>query len=161
MCEKLAINDEVDSVLELFDLTDKCAKAEEGRLFIHNDPDAAPDAAKAKSKDVKRKGLAVLAAEPEQKRGRDRDEPRKDGRPLCVYHNVHSHSTEDCQELKLLRDECLGRRGDRNDRGAGRGGGRSGNCWDSRNGNGNFRQGWRDQPREANPQANAALPPLP
>jgi hypothetical protein len=42
MREKLAINDELDSVLELFDLADKCAKAEEGRLFVHNDPDAAP-----------------------------------------------------------------------------------------------------------------------
>ena len=46
------------------------------------------DAAKAKSKDVKRKGPAVLAAEPEQKRSRGRDEPRKDNRPLCAFHNV-------------------------------------------------------------------------
>jgi hypothetical protein len=63
-CGKLAINDVLDSVLELFDLANKCAKAEEGRLFVHNDPDAVPDTAKAKSKDAKRKGPAVLATEP-------------------------------------------------------------------------------------------------
>ena len=108
MHEKLAINDELDSVLELFDLADKCAKAEEGRLFVHNDPDAALEAAKTKNKDVKHKGPAVLAAEPEQKRGRDHDEPRKDSQLLCAFHNVRSHSTKDCQELKLLRDEHRG-----------------------------------------------------
>jgi hypothetical protein len=73
MCDKLDINDELDSVLELFDLADKCAKAEEGRLFVHNDPNAAPDAAKAKSKDAKCKGPAVLTAVPEQKHGREHD----------------------------------------------------------------------------------------
>src|SRR3990170_122514 len=130
MREKLAINGELDSVLELLNLADKCAKVEEGRLFIHNDPNTALDAAKTRNKDVKRKGPAMLAAEPEQKHGRDHDEPRKDGRPLCAFHNVCSHSTEDCQELKLLRDEHQGRRDDRNGRGAGRGGGRGGNRWD-------------------------------
>ena len=117
MLEKLSINDELESVAVLFDLADRCAKAEEGRLFAHNDPDAAPDAAKPKNKDPKRKGPAVLAAEPERKRGRDRDEAKKDGRPFCVYHNMHSHSTEDCYELKLLREGRQGRRGDRNERG--------------------------------------------
>lgn len=33
MREKLAVNDELDTVATLFDLADKCAKAEEGRLF--------------------------------------------------------------------------------------------------------------------------------
>jgi hypothetical protein len=94
--EKLIINDELDTAVKLFDLADRCAKAEEGRLFTHNDPDVAPDAAKAKSKDAKCKGPAMLAAEPEQKRGRDRDETKRDGRPFCAYHNMHSHSTEDC-----------------------------------------------------------------
>ena len=94
-----------------------------------------PNDRKSKGKDVKRKGLAVLAAKLEQKHGHDRNEPEKDNRPFCVYHNVRTHNTEDCQELKSLRDERLGRRGDRNDRGPGRGGGRSGGQWDSRDGN--------------------------
>jgi hypothetical protein len=139
MREKLAINDELDTVVELFDLADKCAKAEEGRLFIHNDPDQVPDAARAKSKDAKRKGPAVLAAEPEQKRGRDHAEPKKDGRPYCAYHDMFSHNTEDCHELKLLRDERLGRRSDRNNRGTGHGGGHNGGRWGDRSNNGNFR----------------------
>ena len=75
MLEKLAINDELDSAVKLFDLADRCAKAEEGRLFAHNDPDAEPASAptKGKSKDFKRKTNAVLVAEPEQKHKRGED----------------------------------------------------------------------------------------
>lgn len=104
MLEKLSINDEIDSVVVLFDLTDRCSRDEEGRLYAHNNPDVEPDAAKPKVRDIKRKGPIMLVAEPEKKRGRDHDEAKKDGRPFCAYHNIHSHSTEDCHELKLLRD---------------------------------------------------------
>ena len=38
MREKLGTHDELSSVLKLFEMADKCAKAEEGRLFKHNDP---------------------------------------------------------------------------------------------------------------------------
>ncbi|XP_073360282.1 uncharacterized protein [Aegilops tauschii subsp. strangulata] len=84
MHEKLAINDDLDSVLELFNLADRCTKAKESHLFIHNNPDAAPDDNKSKSKDVKRKGPALLAVEPE-----------KDNRPFRVYHNMRTHNIED------------------------------------------------------------------
>jgi hypothetical protein len=75
MCEKLSVRDELDSAAELFVLADRCAKAVEGRLSLHDNPDAEPGAAKLKGKDIKRKGPAVLAAEPDYKHGRNRGEP--------------------------------------------------------------------------------------
>jgi hypothetical protein len=51
MKEKLSVNDELSSVVRLFEITDRCAKAEEGRLFVHNLPEVAPP--KSKSKDPK------------------------------------------------------------------------------------------------------------
>ena len=39
MREKLSVHDELSSVIKLFEMADKWAKAEEGRLFSHNDPD--------------------------------------------------------------------------------------------------------------------------
>ena len=65
MREKLAINDNLCLALELVNLVDRCAKDEEGRLFIRNDPDAPLDDSKTKGQEVKRKGPAVLAAEPQ------------------------------------------------------------------------------------------------
>jgi hypothetical protein len=62
------VNDELTSVVRLFEITDRCTKAEEGRLFVHNLPKALPP--KPKSKDPKRKEAAVLAAEPEHKQRR-------------------------------------------------------------------------------------------
>jgi hypothetical protein len=53
MKEKLSMNDELTSVVRLFEITDRCAKAKEGRLFMHNLPEALPP--KPKSKDPKRK----------------------------------------------------------------------------------------------------------
>jgi hypothetical protein len=76
MREKLSVNDELTSVVGLFEIADWRAKAEEGRLFVHNLPEAIPP--KPKSKDPKRKEVAVLAAEPEHKqRRRDRSEHDK------------------------------------------------------------------------------------
>ncbi|XP_073355236.1 uncharacterized protein [Aegilops tauschii subsp. strangulata] len=121
MREKLAVHDELDTVVELFDHANKSAKAGEGRLFAYNDPHVDLDVAKPKGRDSERKGSAVLAAEPEWKRGCDRDEA-KDDCPFCVYHNMHSHATEDCHELKLLCDERQEKRGGRNDRGPRRSG---------------------------------------
>ena len=65
----------------------KCAIAEEGRLSLLELP-ADPEDNKAKTKDVKRKGVAVLAAEPEMKRGRDHpSRPREADRstPSTTY----------------------------------------------------------------------------
>ena len=51
-----------------------------------------------------------------------------DHRPFCDFHQVHSHTTKDCLQLKKLRDERLARNGQagpsRSDgwRGSGRGG---------------------------------------
>jgi hypothetical protein len=38
MKEKLSVYDELTSVVRLFEIADRCAKAEEGRLFVHNLP---------------------------------------------------------------------------------------------------------------------------
>jgi hypothetical protein len=65
MREKLSVNDELTSVVRLFEITDRCTKAEEGRFFMHNLSEALPP--KPKSKDPKRKEAAVLAAEPDHK----------------------------------------------------------------------------------------------
>jgi hypothetical protein len=40
MKQKLSMNDELTSVVGLFKIADRCAKAEEGRLFMHNLPEA-------------------------------------------------------------------------------------------------------------------------
>jgi hypothetical protein len=53
MREKLSVNDELTSIVGLFKIADHCAKAEEGRLFVHSLPEALPP--KPKSKDPKHK----------------------------------------------------------------------------------------------------------
>jgi hypothetical protein len=65
MREKLSVNDELTSIVRLFEIADRCAKAEEGRLFVHKLPEALP--LKPKSKDPKRKEAAILTAEPDHK----------------------------------------------------------------------------------------------
>ena len=57
--------------LELFNLATKCARAEEGRLSLLELPAADTEEKKAKAKDVKRKGVAILTADPDTKPGRD------------------------------------------------------------------------------------------
>ena len=121
MKEELAIHEELCTALEMFNMATKCARAEEGRLSLLELPAADPEDKKAKTKDVKRKGAAVLAAGPEMKRGCDHPESSKGSRPFRSFHNVHSHNTNDCQELRAIRDGRLGRRPKRNDRGYGRG----------------------------------------
>jgi hypothetical protein len=69
MKDKLSMNDELTSVVRLFEITDRCAKAKEGRLFMHSIPEAAPP--KSKPMDPKRKEAAILAAGPEQKHYRE------------------------------------------------------------------------------------------
>jgi hypothetical protein len=68
MKEKLSVNDELTSVVRLFEIADRCAKAEEGMLFVHNLPEALPP--KPKSKDPKHKEATALAAEPDHKQHR-------------------------------------------------------------------------------------------
>ena len=75
--EELAVHEELCTSLELFNLATRCARAEEGRLSLLELPAADPEEKKAKAKDVKRKGPAVLAAEPNTKRGKDQPESSK------------------------------------------------------------------------------------
>ena len=84
MKEELAIHEEVCTSLELFNLATKCASAEEGRLSLLELPATDPKEKKAKAKDVKRKGVDELAAEPDMKRGKDQPESSKGGRPFCA-----------------------------------------------------------------------------
>ena len=123
MKEELSIHEELCTALELFNMATKCARAEEGRLSFLELPATDPEEKKAKAKDVKRKGVAVLATEPDTKRGRDHPESSKSSRPFCAFHNVHIHNTNDCQELRAIRDGRLSRRPERNDRGYDHGGG--------------------------------------
>ena len=67
MKEELAIHEDLCTSLKMFNLATKCARAEEGRLSLLELPAADPEEKKLKAKDVKRKGAAVLAAEPETK----------------------------------------------------------------------------------------------
>ena len=109
----------------MFSLATKCTRAEEGRLSLLELPAADPEGKKPKAKDVKRKGASVLAAEPDTKRGRDQPESCK-GSWYCVYHDLHTHNTNECQELRAVRDVRAGRRPKHSDRGYGRGGARGG-----------------------------------
>ena len=143
MKEELVMHEDLCTSLELFNLATKCARAEEGRLSLLELPVADPEEKKPKAKDVKRKGAAVLVAEPDTKQGRDQPESSK-GSWYCVYHDLHTHNTNECQELRAVRDVHAGRRPERNDRGYGQGGGRGGGRWEDRG----PRQGWRDRPCE-------------
>jgi hypothetical protein len=105
MKEKLFVNDELTFVVRLFEIADRCAKAEEGRLFMHNLPEALPR--KPKSKDPKRKEAAALAAEPDHKqRHGDRSERDKGGRRrYCILHKKDTHNTDDCWVVQKFHEE--------------------------------------------------------
>ena len=106
MREKLAVHDEINTVIKLFELADRCTKTEEGRLFAHNDPNIKTEEAPAKPKAApKRKPQAVLAAEPEKKQPREEDvaPARREDRPFCAFHDYHGHRMEDCFQLKRNR----------------------------------------------------------
>ena len=122
MKEELAIHEDLCTSLELFNLATKCARAKEGRLSLLELPATDPEEKKAKAKDVKRKGAAMLAAEPDTKRDRDQPESSKGSRSFRAYRNLHTHNTSDCQELRAIREGRFGQRPQRNDRGYGRGG---------------------------------------
>ncbi|KAE8782247.1 hypothetical protein D1007_44391 [Hordeum vulgare] len=66
----------------LFNLANQWAKTEDGRLFAHNDPDVALDSYKAKNKDIKCKGPAMLVAVPEHKHGNNHEEASR--KPFCA-----------------------------------------------------------------------------
>jgi hypothetical protein len=105
MKEKLSMNDELTSVVGLFEITDRCAKAEEGRLFVPSAPEAAP--LKSKLKDPKRKETAILAAEPEQKHHRNNhSEHDKGGRhQFCILHKRDMHNTNAFWVVRKFHEE--------------------------------------------------------
>jgi hypothetical protein len=105
MREKLSVNDELTSIVRLFEIADRCAKAEKGRLFMHNLPEVLPP--KPKSKDPKRKEAAILVAEPDQKQHRgdrsERDKGRR--RRYCILHKKDTHNTDDCRIVRKFHEE--------------------------------------------------------
>jgi hypothetical protein len=105
MKEKLSVNDGLTSVVRLFEIADRCAKAEEGRLFVHNLLEALSP--KPKSKDPKRKKAATLAVEPDHKQRRgDRSEHDKGGRHrYCILHKKDTHNTDDCWVVRKFHEE--------------------------------------------------------
>jgi hypothetical protein len=105
MREKLSVNDELTFVVRLFEIADRCAKAEEERLFVHNLPEALPP--KPKPKDPKRKEAAILAAEPDHKQRRgDRSERDKgQHRRYCILHKKDTHNTNDCWIVRKFHEE--------------------------------------------------------
>ena len=117
MKEELAIHEELCTSQELFNLVTKCARAEEGRLSVLELPAVGEEEKKAKAMDVKRKEADVLAVEPDIKRGRDQPESSKNDRPFCAFHNLNTHNTSDCQELRAIREGLYGRCPERNDQG--------------------------------------------
>ena len=125
MKEELAIHEDLCTAMEMFNMATKCARAEEGRLSLLELPAADPEEKKSKAKDVKCKGAVVLVAELDMKHGRDQPESSKGSR-YCVYHDLHPHNTNECQELRAVREGRVGRRPERNDRGYDREGGRGG-----------------------------------
>jgi hypothetical protein len=105
MREKLFMNDELTSVVRLFEIADRCTKAEEGRLFMHNLPEALPP--KPKSKDPKRKEAAVLAAELEHKQHRGDRSERDKGRRRRYYilHKKDTHNNDDYWIVRKFHEE--------------------------------------------------------
>jgi hypothetical protein len=155
MKEKLSMNDELTSVVRLFEIADRCAKAEEGRLFMHNMPEALPP--KSKSKDPKRKEVAALAAEPDHKqRRRDRSEHDKGGRRrYCILHKKDTHNTDDCWVVwKFHEDNGVTKR-----RGSSRSYGKSGSRGDRREDERDEGRR-RDGPSRADPKSLPLPPPI-
>ncbi|KAI4972395.1 hypothetical protein ZWY2020_003320 [Hordeum vulgare] len=70
MKEELAKSDKMSTALEMFNLENKCARAQEGHLSLLGSQAAEPEEKKTKAKEAKRKAPAVLAAEPEMKYSR-------------------------------------------------------------------------------------------
>jgi hypothetical protein len=150
MREKLSVNDELTSVVRLFEIADRCAKAEEGRLFVHNLPEVLPP--KPKSKDPKRKEAAVLAVEPDQKQRRgDHSECDKGPRRrYCIVHKKDTHNTDDCWIVWKFHEE----NGVTKRRGSSRSHGKGGSRGDRRDGD-------RDEGHRRDGLSRADPEPLP
>ncbi|KAI4972885.1 hypothetical protein ZWY2020_003810 [Hordeum vulgare] len=98
MKEELAMSDEMSTALEMFNLANKCARAEEGRLSLLRPQAEEPEENKTKAKEAKRKAPVVLAAEPEAKLDRGGERPLG-GEPTCIFHGTDVHDNSKCHEL--------------------------------------------------------------
>jgi hypothetical protein len=154
MKEKLSVNDELTSVVRLFEITDRCAKAKEGRLFVHNLPEALPP--KSKPKDPKRKEAAALAAEPDHKQCRgDRSKCDKGGRHrYCILYKKDTHNTNKCWVVRKFHEE----NGVTKSRGSSHSYGKSGSRSDRRDDDRDEGRR-RDGPSHANPERLPLPPP--
>jgi hypothetical protein len=105
MREKLSVNDELTSVIRLFEIANRCAKAEERRLFVHNLPEALPP--RPNSKDPKRKEAAALAAKPDHKQchGDHSEHDKGQRRRYCILHKKDTHNTDDCWIVRKFHEE--------------------------------------------------------
>jgi hypothetical protein len=105
MKEKLSMNDELTFAVRLFEIADRCAKAEEGRLFVQNLPEVPPP--KSKPKDPKRKEAVALATEPDHKqRHGDPSERDKGGRRrYCILHKKDTQNTDDCWVVRKFHED--------------------------------------------------------
>jgi hypothetical protein len=150
MREKLSMNDEPTFVVRLFEIADRCAKAEEGRLFVHNLPEALP--LKPKSKDPKHKEAAALAAEPDHKQHREDRSKRDKGwrRRFCILHKKDTHNTDDCWIVRKFHEE----NGVTKRRGSSRSNGKGGSWGDRRDDD-------RDEGRRRDCLSHADPEPLP
>jgi hypothetical protein len=132
MREKLSVNDELTSVVRLFEIADRCAKAGEGRLFVHNLPEALPP--KPKSKDPMRKEAATLAAKPDHKQRlgdrSERDKGRR--RHYCILHKKDTHNTDDCWVVRKFHEENGVTKHHGSSCSYGKGGSRGDHCDDNR-----------------------------
>jgi hypothetical protein len=105
MKEKLSVNDELTSIVRLFEIADRCAKAEQGMLFEHNLPEAPPP--KSKTKDPKRKEATALVTDPDHKQCcGDRSKCDKGRRRCyCILHKKDTHNTDDCWVVPKFHEE--------------------------------------------------------
>jgi hypothetical protein len=133
MKEKLSMNNELTSVVRLFKIVDRCAKAEAGRLFMHSLPEVPPP--KSKSKDPKRKEAAALMMEPDRKQHcGDRSKRDKGGRRCyCILHKRDTRNTNDYWVIQKFHDKNGVTKHCGSSRSYGRGssrGGRRNDVWD-------------------------------
>ena len=87
----------VRSTAELFQLADKCARAEEGRRAPDNG--AAEEGDPGKKPAPKRDAKRVFTAEPEPKK------LKAAGGPWCEIHNTAGHDLKDCRKVQDLAVE--------------------------------------------------------
>jgi hypothetical protein len=154
MKEKLSINDELTSIVRIFEIADRSTKAKEGRLFAHNLPEVLPP--KSKSKDPKRKEAAALVAEPDHKQRRgNRSERDKGGRRrYCILHKKDTHNTDDCWVVQKFHEK----NGVTKHRGSSRSYGKSGSRGDCRDDDQDEGR-HRDGPSRADPEPLPLPPP--